>query len=738
MDHGVDGRVGGARVIERDALLARLHDNANVPVVVVQAGAGFGKSTLAAQWAQRDPRPHVLVRIARFHNEPAALAMAIIDALEGVDPEVGEIRSVVTGAEPGFSALMLPALSRLTADRERHLVIVLDDVQLLSRPECHEVLRAVAEGLPPGSQLALLTRVEPPAWVARTRAQGRLLEIDANDLAFDEDESRGLLDSVVGNLSSDQADSLVERAEGWPVGLYLMALAWQTRRTGISQDAAFALKGSDRFMVDYLRSEILAELPEPERDFLRRTSILEELSGPLCDAVLDRRDTAALLTSLSHQLSLVVALDDEGHRYRYHHLLADALQADLDGQEPWLIPELHLRASDWFEAHGDLDSAIRHAKASGDLERVGVLVWAGVPACIASGRPDRLHSWLADLNDLQVRSERWLTLAAAWLGLQTGSPDRMTRWLIAAEGHAGPDWTERVSNDTYPASLAALHVVVGDFGLEGSIELCRDIQSGLPRDSAFRVAAKHNEGVALTLTRRFELGRASLQEAQRLARALGVPIIEANALAWQGMLALLTDDWALGVPMITRSGELVRRHHLDRLATSANSVTAVALLEAVRGNKDEARVTLGIARRLTSQVTQIAPWFAVVGPLVQARVAMILGDGALARTLHSEALSHMIPDLADTLLSDLLVDTEARLRTLQVDGFPVAALTPAEMRVMQFLPTRLTFQQIGEHLFVSQHTVRSHAKSIYRKLGAVSRDEAVARAQSLGLVESLP
>lgn len=738
MDRGVDGRVNDARVVQREALLTRLLDKADVPVVVVHAGAGFGKSTVAAQWARRDPRPHVMVRIARFHDEPAALALAIIDSLEGVGPGVGEIRTVVTGAEPGFSALLLPALSGLAADRKTPLVVVVDDVQLLTRPECHEVLRAVADGLPQGSQFALLSRVEPPAWVARTRSQGRLLEIGASDLAFDEVESRCLLDSVVGTVSTEQADSLIERAEGWPVGLYLMTLSLQARRAGISQDAAFAPKGSDRFIVDYLRSEILAELPEHVREFLRRTSILDELTGPLCDAILDRRDSAAVLTRLSHELSLVVALDDGGHRYRYHHLLADALQADLDGQEPWLTPELHLRASVWFEAHGDQDSAIRHAKAAGDLERVGVLVWAGIPACIASGRPDRLVSWLADLDDLQIGSDRWLTLAAAWLGLQTGSPDRMTRWLIAAEGHAGADWTDRVSNDTYAASLAQLHVLVGDFGLEASMALCRGIQSGLPRDSAFRVAALHNEGVALTLTRRFELGRASLQEAERLARALGVPIIEANALAWRGVLALLADDWALGAPMIARAGELVRLHHLDRLATSVISVTALALLQAARGNKDEARVTLGTARRLTSQVTQIAPWFAVAGPLMQARVAMILGDGALARTLHSEALGHMNPDLADTLLSDFLADTEARLRTLQVDGLSGAAITPAELRVMQFLPSRLTFQQIGEHLFLSQHTVKSHAKSIYRKLGVVSRDEAVARAQSLGLVESLP
>ena len=206
----------------------------------------------------------------------------------------------------------------------------------------------------------------------------------------------------------------------------------------------------------------------------------------------------------------------------------------------------------------------------------------------------------------------------------------------------------------------------------------------------------------------------------------------------RGCSLLLTDDWAHGAPLIARAGELVRLHRLERLATSANSVTALALLQAARGSKDQARVTLGTARRLTSQVSQIAPWFAVAGPLVQARAAILLGDGALARTLCSEARNHMRPDLADTLLSDFLADTETMLRTLQAEGVSTAALTAAELRVLQFLPSRLTFQQIGEHLFLSQTTIKTHAQAIYRKLGTSSRDEAVARAQSLGLVESPP
>jgi LuxR family maltose regulon positive regulatory protein len=304
--------------------------------------------------------------------------------------------------------------------------------------------------------------------------------------------------------------------------------------------------------------------------------------------------------------------------------------------------------------------------------------------------------------------------------------------------HAGVHWEDRVAGDAYAASLACLHVTVGDRGLDESLDLCRGAQHGLPSDSGFRAAAFHNEGVLLTLRGRFREGLASLQEAERLGRALGVPIIEANALAWQGLLALLNDDWGQGAPLVARAGELVEQHQLGRLATSASCVTALALLRAGRGSAEEALVTLGTARRLTGRVSRIAPWFAVAGPVVQARAAILLGDGALARTLCSEAGDHLTPDLAGTVLADLLADTHARLRMLQSEQMYAEALTAAELRVLQFLPSRLTFEQIGEHLFLSRSTVKTHAASIYRKLGASCRDDAVAHARSLGLVESPP
>ncbi|MCB0895459.1 MAG: AAA family ATPase [Nocardioides sp.] len=722
--------------VQRSALLARLAESTDVPLVVVSAGAGFGKTTLAAQWAAHDTRPHAVVRVGRFMDDPATLALHLVDALESVGADAGATRAVVTAAEPRFSAVVLPALSRLAASPTTPYVLVVDDIHLLADPDCHEVLHHVARGIPQGSQLAVLSREKLPESVARARVEGRLVDVGAADLAFHDAEGLRLLAALGTPLTEGEARDVVARSEGWPVGLYLMALAVGGQTS--SKVPAVAPTGSDRYVLDYIRGEVLTGLPPRTREFMRRTSVVDELDVHLCDTLVQRHDSARLLADLSQRLQLVVPLDGNARHYRYHHLLSDALRVDLVEQEPWLEPELHARASSWYEATGDWDAAIRHAQSAGDLPRVSRLVWAGVPSCIASGHPDRLRAWLDGLDDRQIASDPWLTLSSAWLGLQAGDPTRMTRWLLTADDHAGAGWPLRAGSDAYSASLAAIHVLVGDRGLEGTIELCHGIQQCLPRDSGFRAAAFHNEGVALTLTRHTAQGLASLEEGERLASALGVHVIEANSLAWQGLVALMDDDWARGAPLIARAADLVRTHDLDRLATSAMCVTAMALLQAARGSKDDARVTLGTARRLTGQVRQIAPWFAVAGPLVQARVALLLGDTRLARTLFAEARGHMGPDLAGSVLEDFLTSTETLLHDVRVEGIAPDTLTPAELRVLQYLPSRLTFPEIGAHLFVSQNTIKTHALAIYRKLGTTSRNDAVDRARTLGLVESPP
>lgn len=715
---------GEARVL-RHRLLAHLDQASAAPAIVISAAAGSGKSTLAAQWADADPRPHAVIALAPHLDDPAVLAHLVVDSLEAFGAAAPRTRAAITASEPEFSAGLLPAIRELVSTRTQAFVLVVDDAHLLRHPGCHQLLAAVSEGVPSGSSIALVTRDVAPAWLARARAEGKLAEV--RDLALDKEEAARLFADIAVPIDGPALADVLESSEGWAVGLYLAALA---RRDGHGTTTG----DFRRFLGDYLQSEVLDALPADQRTFLLETSVLEELDGGLCDAVTGRSDAEAVLQELARRIQLVIEIDGPPLRYRYHHLFAECLRAKLMTERPETAPMLRAKAARWFAEQGDLDAAIRYAKRSGDLELTGALVWSGIVPCIGSGRPDRLRSWLADLDDHQLRKNRWLSLAASWLALQEGDGARMRHWSLAAEGHASRDWRRRVSTDSYCASLATLLVLIGP-SLNDVIALSTDALEGLAPDSGFRPAVAWLQGVALTLLGRIDEGRESILFAQSLAAALDVPVIEADSLAFLGVLAILGGDRDSGVRQVTQSMELIHRHDLDRLATAAHTVTAQAFALAIVGDRRAAEPAFAKARRLSGLVTEIAPWFAVTGRLIQARTAMLLGDGATARVLANEAARKMTTDLEGTLVESMLVDTRATLRSMAVESGSAAVLTSAELRVLQYLPSHLSFPQIGERLFLSQNTVKTHALSIYRKFGVSSRSDAVRKAQSLGLVE---
>ncbi len=721
-DDGTAAAVTTVPEVVRRSLLDRLLSS-RATVVVLRGQAGAGKSTLLRQWAQEDRRVFVGLDLRARHDSPAVLAEALVRALVDIGPDEPAALAALTDEEPTYSSVVVPGLGDVAGSRARPFVLALDDAHLLTDRRADSLLRSVADSVPDGSTLVLATRGAPPTWVVRLRAQGRALVLDPVDLAFDRGEAAELAASL--GLPAAEAPRLLRETDGWAVALHLAALAAPNREAGSAGPVPDSL-------TDYLRSEVLDLLPPDERDLLVRTSIVEAPSADQCDHLLGRFDSALLLHDVVRRTSLVRERDNG---FRVHHLLRDALRIELAETVPAdEIAAVHGRAGRWFLAHDDPESAVDHALAAGDLATIATVVGQAVPESAGSGRSDRLARLLGRLTDAQIASDPWLSLAAAWSCLQRGDVEGRERWTLHAEAHAGPAWRATVRSDPYAASLAVLVAVVGRDTVAATRDLCDDALVGMGPDDPFRCPAAFIRVVMRTLLDDPE-AEALLPEGRRWARALSVAINEADTLAFEGMLRLRRGDVAGGTALIDEAGRIVAEHHGDRLATAAHPLSAYALSLAIQRRDTEAVQVLGQARRLTQQLHGLVPWFHVMAPVIQARAALLLGDTALARQLVADAHQAMTPDLAATTLSASLSEVEELLRTDGASAAGAATLTPAELRVLAYLPSHLTFPQIGEHLFLSASTVKTHALSIYRKLGVGSRSDAVDRARRLGLVE---
>jgi len=724
----------GASWVPRERLLASLVGSVR-PITVISGAAGSGKSTLVEQWFERERDAQATIRLTQTHDDPALL---VRDIAKGTDPLGRGARSLArtaTATEPAFSSTVLPAITALMSSRRRPLNLAIDDIHLLTKPKCHQVISSLAAAVPDGSRLVLVTREGPPDWLARLRSQGAVQDVTSEELDFDLVEARSLFVGLGVELGDEEAARIVAHCEGWAVGLYFTALAMQGNRPVIPREPLAAARMSQRYVLDYVRTQVLDEVDEAQRRFLLETSILHELRPSLCATVTDDPAAPAILADLQTRLQLVHPRSGSTPA-RYHHLLGQALHDELLRVEPSLVPRLHERAATWYQDAGQVDSAIAHAKSAGDHARAGALIWSRLIDCVASGHPDRLESWLQGLTREEIAGDRWLSLAAAWLAMQTADTVGILRWTLHCEAFGEADWRARAATDEYAAALAVLRALIGDEGLDTMISMADLAYRGLPPDNGFRAAAAFLWGVALTLKGDRTSGIERLRIAEQLGRALDAPVLIADSLSWRGILAILDGDTEAGLGMIQDAYVVVAEFDLDRLATSVFSITARALELAIHGSKSEARTTLGTARRMMTITEAAAPWFAVCGRALQARTAMLIGEGALARTLIEEARAHMTSDLEETLASTLLSTAEELLHAVRAEGISAGSLTTAELKVLQFLPSHLTFPQIGEHMFLSTNTIKTHALSIYRKLGVTSRADAVDRARALGLVEA--
>jgi LuxR family transcriptional regulator, maltose regulon positive regulatory protein len=699
------------------------------PVVAVVAPAGYGKTTLLAQWAEHRNHRVGWVSVDDRDNDPAVLLTYVavaIDRIEPIDPAVFRALASPAAAVSGPIQLVA-AIAALSGP----VSLVLDHVDAVTKPECLDAIAQLALGLPVGSQLAIGSRSAPPLPAARLRAQGGIVEIGIDDLAMGQADATALLLGAGVEVADPDVRELVRRTEGWPVGLYLAALAMTagTPRT----PAGVTFSGDQRFMGDYLRSEVLDRASPAEATFLTRTSILDTMTGPLCDATLGSTRSGRALEELEDRNLLVLALDHRREWYRYHHLFRELLASELRRREPEIVSELHLRAAEWLEANGMPEIAIDHAQAAGDADRVARLVLSVANPVWATGRADTVLGWMEWFvkNGLVDRYPGIAVHGALMFALM-GQPGETERWAVAAE--RAPSGGMLDDGNTVEATVAYLRALLGRDGVDA---MRRDAQislTGLSPTSPYRATMLYTEGVSRLLDGALDDADALLVRAYDAATVAGVTPFIPVVLATRGIIAVDRDDWREAASLAEQAGEIMEGRQFDDYWTSALVYAWTARVALHRGDVERGRDHVARAARLRRLLTYALPVVSVQALLEMGRAYVALGDAAGCRAVLRQIndILHQRPHLGS--LDRQANELRLRLDTIRAGVPGASSLTMAELRLVPLLQTHLTFREIGDRLYVSRHTVKTQAMSIYRKLGVSSRSEAIARVQDLGLL----
>lgn len=435
-------------VLQRHAIYNRMDANANKNLILVSAPAGYGKTTLLSEWARRKKRRLAWVSLDGYDNDLGRFLSHMVAALQTILPEVGKLtlatlQSATQASPVSALTVLINEIENVRGERAERLVLVLDDYHVIETQEIHTAMDYLLDNLPAQMQVVISSRAEPPLAVSRFRARHQLAEFHANDLRFTSDDTGKFLTQSMGlALPPETIAALEARMEGWVAGLQLAALSIQER--GGSHPGFFdALSGSHRRILDYLMGEILARQPEATRAFLFQTSILDYLTGELCDAVCDLSPQGSgqeILETLDRMNLFVVRMDDEGRWYRYHRIFADVLSARLKLATPAQLPRLHQRASEWYEKNGRVHEAVKHALAADDFNRVAFLVEQTDPAnMILRGEVTTILGWLDALPNELIRSRPRLSLSYAWALFIQGKMDAIEAHLqdtLAALGVA--------------------------------------------------------------------------------------------------------------------------------------------------------------------------------------------------------------------------------------------------------------------------------------------------------------
>jgi len=720
-----------AGLVRRLDLLETMHPTRLPAVVTIVAPPGYGKTTLLSQWAEDRADPVAWLNADATDNDPAALLVHLATAIDRVQPIDPAVFDALVAPEP--SPLKVRRLLVALDAMPQRMAVVIDHAEAIDNAECREVLQELARSMPGGAHLVLASRHEPPIPSARLRAEARLLEIGADQLALDTADAAMVFCEAGLQVPDEELALVVERTEGWPVGLYLAALAM--RNGASAADEASLVSGTDRYLADYLRSEILDHASLTDASFLTRSSILDEMNGALCDFVLERRDSAEVLDRLEHMNRLVVPLDGRRDSYRYHHLFRDLLRADLDRREPEHVEILHRRAATWHETHGSVDLAIAHAQQAGDADGAARLVLEQLHSVWSTGRLDTILAWLRWFEQRRIAGDHpELAIQGAVIHALIGRATDAERWAEVAL--RAPSTGTTRDGSTIASLQAYLRALRCADGVESMRVDAIESYRGLSPASPYRVSMVYAQGVASLLAGHATQAGIVLAQAVDEALLANTPTLAAIAQTEASIAAAELEDWTKAEALAAAAHSIVSGNRFDEHWSSALVHAWSGRLALRRGDRAQAESLAECAGRLRPLLTYALPVVSLQTLLELGHVLHALGDADGAASVVRQGSEIVARRPALGFLPSRLVELQRELRGADDPSRAevTAALTAAELRVLPLLATHLTLAEIGERCFVSRNTVKSQAIAIYRKLGVSSRSDAIARARELGLL----
>ena len=525
---------------------------------------------------------------------------------------------------------------------------------------------------------------------------------------------------------------LLTRTEGWPAATYL---ALRFAGSARSQDRETeTLLGTEASIADYMRSELLEPLDADTMTWMRRSSVLDTMSGPLCDAALETTGSLTLLRRMERDNLFLVPLDAHRGAYRYHHLFHDLLRDELDEHEPAAAATVSVRAAAWCMANGDPEHAVDYAYASGDMDLVARLVAAVVFPLHWSGRIATVGRWLEwfDRDDERERRAA-LAVLAGWVHAMEGRTREARRWLESAE--RSRDRAPMPDGASREAWVALLRGFMAPAGMPTLAADARIGLTGIPHESPFRQTALILGAFAAIAAGTPAAADVLLADAVELAEARHAVPGHALALGERALIALARGDVTSATTLVDSGLALVRDAGMEEFVASATLHAAAARVALANGSPLEARLAIARVNRLRPRATAALPLPALQMRFESIRACIVLGEVSAARTLLLEVkdILRQCPDLG--AVADEAAELDRAVDSMRATSAGPWALTTAELRLLAYLPTHLTFREIADRLFVSTHTVKSQAMAIYGKLGVSSRRGAIEQAVEAGLLD---